>query len=168
MPIVTNLYIGCFEDGAPSLPKLSVSDVELYSGGCKGDFNFFRFNNYRNVCEKKGKPYDPENRAVFIMTLDVLAQLNEEGWPVKPGDLGENLTVDGKYSFFNKGERYRAGSAVIELAYQATPCKKLAQLSYVGEDKLAKFISTMTNRRGWYAKVIESDLVKVGDKLILL
>lgn len=166
--IVTNLFVKMPGEGEPSLPKWSVPEVEVYSGGCKGDFNFFRFNNYRNVCEKKGKQYDPENRAVLIMSLDVIARLNEEDWPVKPGDLGENLTIDGKYSFFEKGEIYRAGSAVLELTYPATPCKKLAQLPYVGEDKLAKFISTMTTRRGWYAKVVQEGVVKRGDDFILL
>lgn len=166
--IVTNLFVKTPGEGEPSLPKFSVPGVELYSGGCRGDFNFFRFNNYKNVCEKKGKPYDPENRAVLIMSLDVLAKLNEEGWPVKPGDLGENLLVDNRYGSFIGSDLYRAGSAIIQLTYQATPCKKLSQLSYVGEEKVAKFISTMSNRRGWYAKVVQEGVVKQGDEFILL
>lgn len=166
--IVTNLFVKTPGEGEPSLPKFSEKEVEIYSGGCRGDFNFFRFNNYRNVCEKKGKQYDPENRAVLIMSLDVLVKLNEEGWPVKPGDLGENLLVDGKYKFFEKGAVYRVGNAVLELTYQATPCKKLSQLSYVGEEKVVNFIPTMINRRGWYAKVVQEGVVRQGDKFILL
>jgi len=166
--IVSNLFVKSPGEGEPSLPKWSVPEVEIYSGGCRGDFNFFRFNNYKNVCEKKGQHYDPENRAILIMSLDVLASLNEEGWPVKPGDLGENLSVDGKYSSFERGNMYKVGSSVIRLTYQATPCKKLAQLSYVGEEKLADFISAMKNRRGWYAKVLNEGVIRKGDEFILL
>ena len=169
MPIISNLYVRCPGEGEPSLPKLSQDKIEVYSGGAVGDFNFFRFNGYRKICEKKNKVYDSENRSLLIMSLDIVAKLNEEGWPVKPGDLGENLSIDGAvYSSFESSQKYRAGSALFELTEQANPCKKLAQLHYVGEEKLADFMKTMVGRRGWYAKVLEVGEIKKGDELILV
>lgn len=159
MSSVVNLFVRCPEDGGVSLPKLPVSEIEVYKGGCRGDFNFFRLNKFKG---------DKSHRAVLIMSLDVLAKLNDEGWPVKPGDLGENLTIDERYGSLQKGNSYRAGGVVLQLMDEARPCLKLEQLSYVGTDKLRQFIETMRYRRGWYAQVLEEGKVQVGDKFSLV
>lgn len=169
MALVKHLHIKSPEDGDFSLPKRSEEEIKILFGGAVGDFNFFRLNGYRKLCEKRNVSYDPENRAILVMSLDVLAKLNEEGWHVLPGDVGENITLEGiNYSSFGRGELFRAGNAVLECAYQATPCKKLAQLPYVGEDRVAKFMSAMANRRGWYMRVVQEGTVRVGDEFILL
>ena len=75
----------------PSVPGFIIS-----STGCGNDYNFYR--------TKMG---GDNERAVSILTTDVLGALNGEGWPVRVGDLGENLFVDGmRYDVFAIGRGF--------------------------------------------------------------
>ena len=57
----------------------------------------------------------------MIMPIETLRELNAEGWPVQPGDMGENITSEGiPYDDFVIGRRYQLGEAVIEIA-EAVP-----------------------------------------------
>jgi len=69
--------------GEVGLPKMSVDQALVKKEGLEGDYNRAR---------KKKKDNDPD-MAVMIISTDILDQLNQEGWPVKPGDVGENLTI---------------------------------------------------------------------------
>lgn len=53
-------------------------------------------------------------RALSIMTVDVLASLRSEGWPLEEGDLGENVLVSGlSYGFFHPGKHFFVGGATV-------------------------------------------------------
>ena len=65
------------------LPKIPVNQVQIDKAGLVGDYNRYR----------QKKKNNAPNMAVLIISTDVLGELNKEGWPVKPGDLGENLTI---------------------------------------------------------------------------
>ena len=74
----------------------------------------------------------------MIMPLETLRELNAEGWPVQPGDMGENITSQGiPYNDFVIGGRYQVGEAVIEIAEPCLACMNLAALPYIGEEKRA-------------------------------
>ena len=80
--------------GERGIPKLPVELARFTERGVEGDYNHFR------SFWKLGT----SSRAVLIIPLEVLADLNNEGWPVKPGDLGENITSRGvSYNFFQIG-----------------------------------------------------------------
>lgn len=140
-------------EGERGIPKIAVDNAFVKKEGIDGDYN-----NYRTA--KKNATLD---RALLIMPLSTLDELNKEGWPVKPGDIGENLTIDGiAYSQLKKGRRYSAGDVVFEITTPATPCKNLALLSYVGQEKITEFMRTLVDRRGWYAKVLREGKIKKG------
>ena len=63
------------QDGI-GLPKESVSKCIISFDGIEKDFN-----NYRKL--KKKNTLD---MAIMILSMDVINQLQLEGWPVKPGD----------------------------------------------------------------------------------
>ena len=69
--------------GEVGLPKMSVGQALVKKEGFEGDYNRAR---------KKKKDNDPD-MAVMIISTDILDQLNQEGWPVKPGDVGEILQL---------------------------------------------------------------------------
>jgi hypothetical protein len=69
--------------GERGLPKKPVKEVQVTKAGLDGDFNKYRH-------EKKND--DPDS-AVLLMPLETIRQLNEEGWPIRPGDIGENFTT---------------------------------------------------------------------------
>ena len=71
--------------GEHGLPEPSVHEAFVSRSGLVGDFNRFRHE------EKKDDPA----MALLLVPRETLAELSREGWPVRPGDLGENLTTEG-------------------------------------------------------------------------
>jgi MOSC domain-containing protein YiiM len=107
--------------------------------------------------------------AVLLLPLETIVQLNNEDWPVKPGDIGENFTTQGiPYEHFAIGQRYQLGESIVQIAKICNPCGNLKHLPYVGQEKKAQFIKTLLGRRGWYARVLQEGQVTVKDNILSL
>jgi MOSC domain-containing protein YiiM len=155
---VTRLSVKPRVPGEYGLPKYPVDQLTVTPAGAEGDYN-----NYRTR-ELHGDP----DQAILVITGEVLRQLNGEGWPVAPGDLGENLTLDGiAESALAPGARLRAGGVTLEVSLACDPCTELYSLPYVGKERGPGFVRTMKGRRGWYARVLEPGVVRVGDPVRL-
>lgn len=140
--------------GERGLPKYSVEEVRITFQGMEGDFNHYR-------SEKKGSTL---SRALLLYPLESIYELNQEGWPIQPGDLGENVTMQGiPYSTLQLGKIYRLGEIRIQIAEVCKPCVNLSLLSYVGKSKVKKFMQTVLERRGWYARVLQEGMVRRED-----
>ena len=136
------------------LPKISIDEAKVSLTGIDGDFNRFRSTKKNN---------DPK-MALLVLTSDIINELNNEGWPIKPGDLGENLTLtDIDYRSLAPNQKYAIGSTKIEISFICDPCSNLKALPYVGKEKVNDFIKTLLNRRGWYAKVLKAGRIVKGD-----
>src|SRR3989338_4997647 len=146
-------------EGERGIPKSRVGYAYLFKSGFEGDYNHFR------TTWKAGTL----NRAVLVFPIESIYELNDAGWPVEPGHLGENLTTQGiSYEEFVIGRSFNVGQAVIEISKACKPCKVLANLSYVGKNKVKDFIKTLVGRRGWYARVIRDGKVMVNDPVRLI
>jgi MOSC domain-containing protein YiiM len=142
--------------GERGLPKPSVAKAFVSFAGFAGDFNRYRHE------EKKDDPA----MALLIMPRETLAELDREGWPVRSGDLGENITTEGiPYDAFVVGRRFRAGEMEFEISKACTPCDNLYQLPYVGPTRGPEFLKVMLDRRGWYARVLREGWVHAGDRV---
>jgi MOSC domain-containing protein YiiM len=140
------------------LPKPSVREVRVLRSGFEGDFNRYRH-------EDKA---DDERMAILLVPKETLEELNREGWPIRPGDLGENITSAGvPYGAFAPGRRFRVGEVELEVSKPCDPCDNLYLLPYVGAERGPEFMKTMMNRRGWYARVLREGTVRVGDSIEL-
>ena len=140
--------------GEAGLPKISIEKAKVTSQGIEGDFNRYR------TLRKNSDP----DMALLILSDDIINQLNREGWPVLPGDLGENLTLTNiDYSSILPGQNYKIGNIQIMISFICDPCSYLEVLPYVGEIKLIDFIKTLKNRRGWYARVVRGGQIFAGD-----
>lgn len=145
--------------GERGLPKRPVTEARVTEAGVEGDYNVYRHDVAHN---------DP-GMAVLIVPLEMLQQLNREGWPVRPGDLGENVTSIGlPYDAFTPGHRFRIGGALVEMTKPCTPCDNLYQLPYVGPERGPEFLRATLDRRGWYARVIREGMVRTDDPIELL
>ena len=135
------------------LPKAAVPALRVTATGAEGDYNRWR-------TEKANG--DPD-QAILLITREVLDGIAREGWPVKPGDLGENLTVDGiAEAALHPGVRLRAGELLLEITKACDPCDRVYSLPYIGKERGPEFVRTLVGRRGWYAKVLQGGVVNTG------
>lgn len=82
------------------LPKAGVEEIEVDSRGVVGDYNRYRHENL----------HDEPDSALLILPEETLAQLRREGWPVAPGDLGENVSSR-QIPYFSSDPARRSPSA---------------------------------------------------------
>jgi MOSC domain-containing protein YiiM len=144
--------------GERGLPKVPVPLGHIRFRGLEGDFNVYRHEVSRD---------DPK-MAILLLPLETIEGLRREGWPVRPGDLGENLTTSGiAYDALAPGRRVRAGNALLEISKPCTPCENLELLPYVGRTRGPEFLKTTLGRRGWYARVVREGDVRPGDPIEL-
>lgn len=142
--------------GQRGLPKVPVGEARFDAHGVEGDYNVYRHD----------VSHDDPAMAVLIIPLETLEELQAEGWPVRPGDMGENVTSRGiPYAEYAPGRRFRIGGALVEVSKPCTPCDNLYRLPYVGEARGPAFLRTTLDRRGWYARVLEAGLVRAGDRI---
>lgn len=83
-----------------------------------------------------------------------------------PGRFGENFTVQGLLETqVCIGDRYRIGTAVVEVSQPRQPCWKLAH--FVGCADMVKRV-IRSGRTGWYFRVLEPGQVEAGAAVELL
>jgi len=83
-----------------------------------------------------------------------------------PGAFGENISTEGLVeSEACVGDRYRLGSALVEISQGRQPCWKLGHR--FGVATVPATVVT-TRRSGWYYRVIEEGAVAGGDTLELV
>ncbi len=94
-----------------------------------------------------------------------------EGWKralgrrPEPGLFGENLTLQGiDETQVHCGDRFRIGSAVIEITTPRIPCMTLTRR--LGYAEAIPFIRSL-GWSGWYARVIEEGEARAGDTMEL-
>lgn len=139
------------------IPKHPADRAEVRMRGLAGDFNRYRQ-------EKLAGDLDS---AVLLLPTEVIKDLQAEGWEVKRGDLGENVTMKGiAIDEIGPGTRLMLGRQVeLEISRECKPCQNLRVLPYVGSDRLRDFMRALQGRRGWYARVIREGAIETGDPI---
>lgn len=84
----------------------------------------------------------------------------------RPGAFGENLSTSGVVEAdVAVGDRFRVGSALVEISQGRQPCFRL-NLRF-GVADMARRVQR-SGRTGWYYRVIEEGVVTPGDRLALV
>lgn len=82
-----------------------------------------------------------------------------------PGGFGENLLIDGLLeSDVCIGDRWRAGSVLLEICQPRQPCNTLAR--WFADPKMVRAM-VRNGRSGWYCRVAEEGTLAAGDPLSL-
>lgn len=188
---VTRCAARCYK-GRASTPSSSeyttrkdeVQSIEVSAAGVIDDYN-----HYRTVALS-----GTEDRAVSILTMDVIEALRAGGGPfakIELGDLGENILVENMdFDDFQIGSRYRlsvsgemgnSGSddcVVLEITEPIVPCANLCKLCFINDqniepqvriDRCKSFLERLAiddGFRGWYAKVLNGGSISVGAELV--
>ncbi|MCH2146444.1 MAG: MOSC domain-containing protein [Phycisphaerales bacterium] len=129
------------------IPKLPVQKVEVQTMGLEGD----------------GRSHEKHwhlDRAVSLMDIETLNVLTEDGYPLEPGAIGENVTTEAlDMSSLNIGDTLTfSGGVVIELTELRKPCYVLDPLG----ESLKKDI---VGRCGYLAKVIQAGTLEQGETI---
>ena len=116
------------------------------------------------------KYHGGEHMAVHLYAADHYPHWREEIPEVSrlaaPGAFGENLHTRGmtEADVFI-GDRFRLGSAVLELSMGRQPCRTLER-HFQRKDMVRRIIRN--HRCGWYYRVIEEGAAQAGDTLELV
>jgi MOSC domain-containing protein YiiM len=109
--------------------------------------------------DRKGKGGD---RQINIMSSATLAQLAAEGFKTAPGEMGEQIVLDGiDIDTLPAQTRLRLGtSAVVELVLPRTGCDRFERIQGKHK-KLAR------GRLGMIVRVVGSGPIAVGDPVVV-
>ncbi|MCB9134027.1 MAG: hypothetical protein H6636_01275 [Anaerolineales bacterium] len=106
-----------------------------------------------------------KTRQVNLIPTDWLAARKAEGYRTGPGEMGEQLIVDGlTFAEFHKGLRLQLGDeAIVEITKSRTGCERLdaSQPRPLPMDIKEAGI-------GHLAKVIQTGTIRVGDPITIL
>lgn len=108
--------------------------------------------------------------AVHLYPADHYAWLREQFGDLpalsRPGSMGENLFVQGiDETSFHIGDRFRLGTAIIELSQPRQPCATIER--HLGRKGVVKAI-VASGRCGMFFRVVEPGTARAGDTLDLL
>lgn len=153
--------------------KESRESIVAHRTGVAGDYNHYRKMSLGNT----------PDRAISILTTDTLEYLKAHNYPVKAGDLGENILVDGlKFADFGPGRIFCIGhgdaSVILQVTEPMIACANLCKLPYINEHSLLpreriskcsqmiKSLNTEPGLRGWYARVLREGAINLNAEVI--
>ena len=138
------------------LPKLARFHVEVRKEGILGD-------KQRDTLVHGGPM-----RAICVYSLEKINALQEEGHPIYPGAIGENLTLSGiDWEKFHPGILLKiAEKVLIEVTSFTSPCSSLTPYFINGDySRVSQKVHP-----GWarvYASVIEPGYIGIGDPVVV-
>jgi MOSC domain-containing protein YiiM len=140
---VKGIYLGSRKGEGKSF----VESAELIAGhGLKGDSHAGR---------------DPD-RQVSLFSIEVLRQMESEGFQVSAEDLSANLlTEDISLDSLKPGERLRVGETVIEIVEARRPCRNITKI----DNRLPK---RLYGHCGQLGVIVKSGVVRTGDDIEVL
>jgi len=144
------------------VPKTALSSAAVTASGIVGDAWRHPFHGGRR-------------KAILLITLEGIDELNANGFALFPGALGENLTTRGlDRHHMHLGQRFRAGEAAIELTQIRTPCATLDVYGsgiqtaiYDARVMAGDRTSPRWGLSGFYASVLQPGLIRPGDTIVL-
>lgn len=138
------------------VPKRAVPDAMVTRDGLAGDWQTNR------------KYHGGPDRAVCLLSAELIAQLANEGHPIAPGTTGENLTVSGlDWPSLVPGVRLSVGDAELEIVSYAAPCKTI-KASFADERFERISQKTHPGESRVYARVLREGRVRTGDPVRVL
>ena len=147
------LQVNVSQGGAP---KLAVHEAHVGREGLSGD------------SVNHPKIHGGPERAVCLFSLDLIHALQDEGHPIFPGAVGENLTISGlDWSTLDPEAVLAIGDQVrLQLTKRVDPCNQIADA--FAERKFKRIDpDRVPDQTRWYARVLTEGTVRPGDAVRL-
>ena len=162
--------IALSRDAAHRFSKQPCESITLLAGlGVEGDAHAGRL--VQHLSRMAKDPNTPNLRQVHLIHAELFEELAEQGFAVKPGQLGENITTRGiDLLGLSRGTRLRLGQdALIEITGLRNPCK---QINGLANGLMAATLEkaadgTLIRKCGVMATVVTGGEVRVGDEIVL-
>jgi MOSC domain-containing protein YiiM len=120
----------------------------------------------QHIFDKKRDPSRPNLRQVHLIEARLLQEIRDRGFVVSPGDLGENIVVEGiDLVALSAMSRLRIGAAaVLQLSGLREPCVKIERFAKGLRAELTEHHGrTRVTRRSVMAIVVASGAISPGD-----
>ena len=125
------------------IPKRLLAAAQVAMEGLQGD---------AHAHAKHNRP----ERAVSLFDLEILTQLQKEGFPLYPGAIGENLTVAGLHvQKLPPGTLLEIGEVLLRLEEPRRPC-------YVLDAIHPSLKDVIVGRCGYMASVVREGSIEAG------
>ncbi len=110
------------------MSKLVRPSIKLLQGlGVEGDAHAGMTVKHRSRVRQD--PSRPNLRQVHLMMMELIETLNDQGFDLAPGLMGENITTRGiELLALPRGARLHFGEAVVEVTGLRNPCAQLDDL----------------------------------------
>jgi MOSC domain-containing protein YiiM len=139
------------------LPKLAVGEAWAGRLGLAGDVH--------NHTKYHGGPL----KALLLVSMEDLEELQKAGFSVGPGSLGENLTVRGiDFRQLRAGQRFRVGDVFIELTKLREPCHQLEIYNDGRNGHIQGILKARHALGGFYSSVLSEGRIQAGDRMELI
>jgi MOSC domain-containing protein YiiM len=136
------------------VPKLATNAVDVGFRGVIGDLQRVRVHH--------GRPW----QALCIYSAEVIEMLRFEGHPIRPGSVGENITVSGlDWSVVRPGVLLQIGGVLAHVQAYAEPCRSNAQFFTGGDFQRMNVDRGPVSRI--YATVVRPGRIQAGDRVVL-
>jgi MOSC domain-containing protein YiiM len=153
----------------PGLPKQEVKQITLVEDhGVEGDYHAGKTIRHRYLAKKDPTRYN--NRQVLLVDKVIHKLVKEGGIQLAPGDLGENILLDGiDLMSLPIDTQLRIGPALVELTEIREPCFQLDEV-HPGLERAVEGDSSQGEepRAGMLGVVRKGGLVSPGDEVRIL
>jgi MOSC domain-containing protein YiiM len=155
-------------DGAHRFSKPTVDEIRLLAGlGVEGDAHAGVTVQHRSRVARD--PSQPNLRQVHLIHAELLAEVDEDGFTVPPGAMGENVTTAGvDLLALPAGARLALGAdAVVEVTGLRNPC---VQIDGYEPGLMKRMVGraadgSIVRRAGVMAVVLAGGVVRPGDPI---
>ncbi|MED5292108.1 MAG: MOSC domain-containing protein, partial [Candidatus Thermoplasmatota archaeon] len=139
--MIQGSVVGLFVTTVGGVPKPSVESIEVEALGIKDEI----------IRDKKH--HGGADKAVCLLSQDVLQQLQDDGHPIAGGSTGENILIDVPYESLQPGVQLQFHEVGLEITMAASPCKTIGD-SFTDQNFNAISDKKHSGRTRWYARVL--------------
>jgi hypothetical protein len=153
----------------PGIPKHELNKIFLMAGfGVEGDYHSGKYVRHRYLVKKDATRLN--NRQVLLIDTLILEKLKAVGIELKPGQMGENMILDGIDLMSQEiGTQIQIDKILLQLSENRDPC---AQLNNSHPDLLRAVQPEIDGQKvliaGVFAEILEGGWVSPGDQALLI
>lgn len=139
------------------VPKRPVESADVTAGGVAGD------------AQRDLEHHGGLDRALCLFPMELIRTLQAEGHPIAPGQIGENLTVEGlDWDTVAPGVRLLLGEDVlVEVTRYTSPCGNI-RAAFTGGNYARVSQKRHPGASRVYARVLRTGAIRRGDPVRLL